>query len=314
MVTVLMPVWETPLEFLKGAVDSILAQSAGEFEFLILDDGSRSAALGPYLEAKAAADGRIRLVREPHRGLTASLNRGLALASGEWIARQDADDWSEPERLSRQIAFLRRNPDVILCGTNAWMHQHHGRPLWRTRLACAHAEILDAIPQKNPFVHGSVIFLKSAALAAGGYRAEFPCSQDYDLFWRLAQRGSAANLAEPLYHYRFSAGGVSAARAADQWVAQRASQKLAEARQRGEAEEIPRAIEQARREMEQEDGGYLARLKQADHLMLAGEYRHAGKIFMKLLSERWSSPLAWAKLVRLGVFLTAPAAREACFR
>src|SRR5580700_11831785 len=101
-----MSVYDAPPSMLERSVRSILNQSFTDFEFLILDDGSSSAATQSYLSEAAARDSRIRLVFEPHRGLTAALNRGLALARGELIARQDADDWSDLQRLERQAAYL----------------------------------------------------------------------------------------------------------------------------------------------------------------------------------------------------------------
>src|SRR5262249_9769576 len=161
-------------------------------------------------------------VHKSHRGLTLSLNRGLRIARGELIARQDADDWSDPRRLQRQVEFFTAHPKTVLCGTNAWMHQASGRPLWRTRLPQTHAEIAAALEQRNPFVHGACMFRREAALKLEGYRAELKCSQDYDFFWRLSERGETANLDEPLYHYRFSGGSVSSGKAESQALAHHA--------------------------------------------------------------------------------------------
>ncbi len=285
VVTVLMAVYDPPLAMLAQAMDSIAAQTCGDLEFLIVDDGSPGESTRAYLARRAEADFRIRVAWEPHRGLTASLNRGLELARGEWIARQDADDWSEPARLERQIAYLRANPEVSVLGSDVWTHQQNGSPLWRVRLPRTHARILEAFPRGNPFVHGAVMFRKAAAEAAGGYREVFRCSQDYDFFWRLAECGVAANLSEPLYHYRFTAGSVSAGRAVEQGQAHRAIRALAAARARGGAEDASQALAEAQAEMIG-DSGYRALLKQADHCMLAGEYGQAGSAYWGLLRAR----------------------------
>ena len=105
-VTVLMAVYDPPIAMLEQAMDSIQSQTFADFEFLIVDDGSRDPAVRGFLAQRAKGDARIRILTEPHRGLTASLNRGLALARGTWIARQDADDWSEPTRLECQVGLL----------------------------------------------------------------------------------------------------------------------------------------------------------------------------------------------------------------
>ena len=134
MVTVLMAVRDTAAEMLRQAIESIRGQTLREFEFLILDDGSERTETLDELGRQAAEDSRIRLVRGPPRGLTATLNQGLELARGEFIARQDADDWSEPDRLRRQAAFLDGHPEIVLCGSNTWTHRNDGGPLWATRL------------------------------------------------------------------------------------------------------------------------------------------------------------------------------------
>jgi glycosyltransferase involved in cell wall biosynthesis len=305
VITVLMPVRDTPTWMLRMAIDSVLNQSFAEFEFLIVDDGSSDGQTIACL-ADAARRPRVRIERTCGIGVTRALNRGLELARGHWIARHDGDDWSEPERFERQIRFVRENPRTVLCGTAAWNHQQDGSRLWVSKPPRAHLEILEALDRGNPFFHGSVVFSKSAAHAVGGYREELTCSQDYDFFWRLAENGETANLAEPLYHYRYRAGSVSAARAAEQARAHRAAKALAQARRRGIAENVELAL--------RGDVSSLAvELKQADHLMLAGEYRRACRAYAGVLGRHRASPLAWAKALRLALFIAAPPLREMSF-
>jgi len=315
-VTVLMTVYDPPLPMLEQALDSILGQTFADFEFLIVDDGSRDPRvrgfLAQHVKTRPTSDPRIRIAAEPHRGLTASLNRGLELARGTWIARQDADDWSEPARLERQVEYFRAHPQTTVLGTAAWTHQQNGRPLWRLRLPAEHSSILEHLPRGNPFVHGSVMFPRISAVNAGGYREEFRCSQDYDFLWRLAELGGAANLTEALYHYRYTSGSVSAGRAEEQAQAHRAIARLGTARRRGEREDVAGALAEAAGGSSRQALGVL--LKQADHLMLAGDYRRAGAIYLRLARSHPKHLLAWGKLARLGVFWTLPRLREVCFR
>jgi glycosyltransferase involved in cell wall biosynthesis len=313
-VTVLMAVWNSPLGMLDEAIASILTQTHEDFEFLIVDDGSTDSDVTAHLRWRAARDPRIRIASEPHRGLTASLNRGLALAGGTFIARQDADDWSSPDRLERQLAHFAAHPETAVCGSNAWTHQQNGRPLWRTHLPLTHPELLAALPKGNPFVHGSVMFRRDAALDAGGYRECFRCSQDYDFFWRLAERHPASNLPEPLYHYRYTSGSISAGKASEQLRAHHAIRLLAAARARGEAEDTAAALASASAYIGSGAGIFRAMLKQADHRMLAGDYAQAALAYARLLAEHPWSTAAWGKLARLGLFRTVPFLREASFR
>jgi glycosyltransferase involved in cell wall biosynthesis len=311
--TVLMAVRDTPPEMLREAIESICRQTLREFEFLIFDDGSERSETCAELQRQADHDSRIRLVRGAPRGLTATLNHGLALAAGELIARQDADDWSEPDRLEQQAGFLALHPQIALCGSNAWTHRHDGHPLWATRLPEDAAAIRKALWKGNPFVHGGTLFRAGVARRLGGYREEFRCAQDYDFFWRLSEAGGAANLPEPLYHYRYSAGAVGARRAAEQARAYRAAQILAEARRAGVMEDVGRALERAGCELE-EAGPLRTSLKQIDHRLLAGDFGGAGRAYAALLTAHPASRLAWGKLLRWAVFAAVPQVREWCFR
>jgi hypothetical protein len=309
-ITVLMTVRDTPARMLQQSIDSILAQTFDAFEFLILDDRSRDAATLACLEQCARRDSRIRLEPSPVEGLPATANVGIARARGEFIARQDADDWSQARRLEVQLEFLRAHPGIGLCGSAAWKHRADGQRLWKTRMPGTAAEIQAAFPKQNPFIHGSTMFRRALALGIGGYREEFRCSLDYDFLWRLSEVAGAANVPEPLYHYRYWGGAVSARRADDQARACRAAQILANSRRRGERENVLVALASG--------GGtgetLRASLRQADHVLLAGEFGRALEAYAALVRAHPRSGLAWAKLARWGIFASVPAARKACFQ
>jgi len=313
-VTVLMSVREVPLAMLREAVESILAQTMPDFEFRIYGDGANEAALVAALESYAARDPRVIVRHGPPRGLTKTLNLGLGEARARFIARQDADDWSEPERLARQLEFLERHPDVAVCGSNAWMRQENGALLWTTRLPGDVPAIERALWGTNPFVHGATMFRAAAARAAGGYCEAFACSQDYDFFWRLCDHGGGANLAAPLYHYRFRRGAVSAERAGEQARVHKATQALAWARHMGAEADVHGALAEAGRQGKAPRERLAARLKQADHRMLAGDYVGAARSYAALAFAHPASAVAWGKLARWCVFVAAPPLRRWCFR
>ena len=114
---VIMPVYNTPAAFLSEALDSILAQSFENFEFLILDDCSSN---GETLDClHSIHDCRVKIIRNPvNQGITKTLNIGLKASRGKFVARMDSDDISLPERFVKQLAFMEEHPDVILCGSS----------------------------------------------------------------------------------------------------------------------------------------------------------------------------------------------------
>ena len=195
--------------YAEDSIVSILEQSFGDFEFLIVDDGSSDESAS-IIEGFARKDGRIRLLRQPNRGLVVSLNRLLGEAAAPLIARMDGDDIALPERFARQIEYLRAHPDVGVLGTSTHDIDECGK-IVRENVGypCDHNTLVEAIGQRSPFCHPSVIMRTALVRAVGGYRAAFAHCEDYDLWLRLAERTRLANLPEPLLLYRRSSGQVS---------------------------------------------------------------------------------------------------------
>jgi hypothetical protein len=193
---------------LREAIDSILRQSFGNFDFLIINDGSTDHTRELILSYD---DPRIRLVdNERQLGQTRSLNRGLKLAEGELIARQDADDISEPERLERQVAFMKRRDEVALLGTWYRKIDGDGVVIGNRELPCSWTQIRWSLLFICPFVHSSVMLRKSVLVEQIGFYDEaFAYAQDYELWSRIARRFSVANLAEYLVKYRTTAESMT---------------------------------------------------------------------------------------------------------
>ena len=130
LISVIMPNYNTSVEYLSLAVDSILSQTYENFEFIIIDDCSTDESVD-YLAS--ITDPRVRVIRnDVNRGITASLNVALDNARGDYIARMDSDDVSLPERFEKQIAFMEANPDVIVCGT--WIQSFGGADYIQKRI------------------------------------------------------------------------------------------------------------------------------------------------------------------------------------
>ena len=197
-------------ELLQGAIESVLNQTHTDFEFIIIDDGSTDDS-GRTIQAYAKRDTRIRAFNQENQGLSKSLNRGLLLAQGKYIARQDHDDLSLPERFKLQHQYLEENPECALLGTAAeiWdidrpTGRYHDHPtengLLKFRL------IFD-----NPFVHTSIMFRRSVVDDVGFYSTD-PMREppeDFEYFSRIAKNYQISNLPERLVIYREVPGSIS---------------------------------------------------------------------------------------------------------
>jgi glycosyltransferase involved in cell wall biosynthesis len=187
------------LPYLDEAVRSILSQSHGDFEFVILDDGSDDGSR-ERLRYWAATDGRIRLIEgERSLGPVGSSNLVVENARAPIIARMDSDDVSTPDRLERQLELLRRHPEAVLVGSVWEGIDRHGRMVREADCSKVGENGFAA-----PFAHGSVMFRREAFLRAGGYRLETAYWEDLDLFLRIARQGSVLVSSRPLYLHRFS--------------------------------------------------------------------------------------------------------------
>ena len=201
-VTVLMPVYNAE-RFLREAIDSILDQSFKHFEFLIIDDGSTDASAEIITSYR---DSRIRFVRNgKNLGITPTLNKGIALASSELIARMDADDISHPQRLQKQFGYMKRNPDCALLSTWARVVTED-RKLIRLERYRSNFYYYN-LTFECWMYHPTIMFRKSAVEQVGMY--SMPYSEDYDLFWKMSVRFPIANLAEPLVDYRVTATSLN---------------------------------------------------------------------------------------------------------
>lgn len=203
LVTVLMPVYNAE-KYLKEAIDSILLQSFTDFEFIIINDGSTDNSKNIILSYN---DKRIKYFEnENNIKLIATLNRGLELANGKYIARMDADDISLPERLEKQVVFMDKNQDIGLCGT--WIQMMGTN------------ELVD-YPEDNEMIkihlmryssigHATVMmrkdyFIKNSLYYDGNYIH----AEDYELWSRCIQYFPMANIPEILYYVRIHMGRIT---------------------------------------------------------------------------------------------------------
>ena len=206
-VTVLMSVYNRE-HFVREAIDSILAQTLHDFEFIIINDGSTDKTREIILSYK---DPRIQLVdNSENLGIPKSLNKGLNLAQGEFVARFDSDDISEPQRLARQVAFLDANPKTVLVGS--WYEEidEQGNILQRCTLPCDCTQIRWGLLFYTPFLNSSAMFRRTVVLqGVGFYNQDFIYAQDHELWARIASLFPIANLSEYLVKYRVHPSSIT---------------------------------------------------------------------------------------------------------
>lgn len=201
-ISVLMPVYNASA-YVREAVASICAQTFGDFEVILIDDGSTDGSLA-VLREFAARDSRIRLVSRPNVGLTRTLNEGLKLARGHFIARMDADDISVPHRFEKQLEYLRAHPECVCVGSRVRLIDPCGSPLRESDHKLTQEQIdHDLLAGIGwAIVHPAALMRRDAVTAVGGYREQYDSVEDLDLFLRLSEMGEVANLPDVLLEYR----------------------------------------------------------------------------------------------------------------
>lgn len=210
-ITVLTTVFNAG-RFFDASIRSIVGQTFRNFEFLIVDDASTDGS-AEVAEAWARQDRRIRVIRnEINKGQTPCLNQGLRLARGQWIARQDADDFSHPTRLTRQFERVTVQPDLVLLGTCGRIIDENDRMTGLLDAPLSREAISWTAPFLNPFMHTSVLFrAETIREEFGGYDESYRIVQDYDLWTRVIAKYLSANLPGRLVCYRHLGSSLSKA-------------------------------------------------------------------------------------------------------
>lgn len=190
-------------KYIRQAVESILSQTFSDFEFIIVDDGSSDETVS-LLDEYVAIDERIVLVRnEVNIGLTRSLNYGLGLARGEFIARMDADDISLPDRFLEQVEYLSLHPEVGVLGTFFRIIDANGSFVSDIYSFPADSGFIKwSFFFYNPIVHPSVMVRRQIVDSVGGYDPRVLRSQDKDLWVRLFWKTQFGNIPQALVHLR----------------------------------------------------------------------------------------------------------------
>ena len=206
--SVLLPVYNGA-PAVTVAIQSILAQSEPDFEFLIIDDCSTDGT-ADIIREYSRRDPRIRAVfHSENMGVSHTLNEALEMARTDLVARMDHDDESLPDRLRLQIDYMERQPEIVVAGTYVYHMGRHPKRDRLVRLPSSHDDIVKILPLENCIYHPSVMLRRDAILRLGGYRRQLGNAEDYDLWLRASRIYRLANLEVPLLRYRLSTKGLS---------------------------------------------------------------------------------------------------------
>jgi glycosyltransferase involved in cell wall biosynthesis len=201
---------------LSGSIDSVLSQTFGDFEFIIVNDGSTEIASRRILDSYLARDSRLRVFHKENEGLTRALIDGCDAARGDYIARIDVGDVMLPERLELQGMVLDRHADVgfVSCWTDFCAPEWEF--LWTSKGESEGGKPVDMVKKYHEHEayedithHGSVMFRKSTYEEAGGYRRQFYYGQDWDLWYRMAEKSKFYLIPRVLYRVRIFPTGIS---------------------------------------------------------------------------------------------------------
>ncbi len=197
LVSIIMPVYNAE-KFLAATMESMLAQTLTEFEFVIVDDCSTDSSTAII---KSYNDKRIRYFKnEKNSGITYTLNRAIDLSETEYLARMDADDLCHPQRLEKQYHYLHQHADCALIATSANVVDEKGALIYKEETPPEFYYF--KLTFTSPFYHSSVMYRRSAVLEAGKYTEMY--AEDFELFWRLCRRHRFHVIHEPLLDYRVS--------------------------------------------------------------------------------------------------------------
>lgn len=206
LVSVIMPVRNGAAD-VANAVRCVLGQTWECLELIVIDDGSEDET---HAVLAAFGDLRVRVVSAPDRGLVAALRHGTSIAHGDLIARMDADDECEADRIERQVAFMASHAAVVVVGSSFEVVDTDGGHVRFEPALENDADLRRELFVRNPLGHGTTMIRASALDAVGGYESTFAHAEDYDLWVRLATVGELAALPEPLYRWRRHDGSTSA--------------------------------------------------------------------------------------------------------
>lgn len=210
-VSVIMCVYNEQEIWLREAIESILSQTYNNIEFIIILDNPHNYELKEIINEYSMKDSRIKLiVNEKNIGLIKSLNKGLGISKGKYIARMDADDIAIPTRISKQVEFIENNKDISMVGAkNIYIDENGVRLNTKDLRATSYENIKIGLKFSNMFSHPTMLYKRRDIIKIGGYKDAL-YAEDYDLVLRFIINGyKICNIEEPLIYYRIRKNGIS---------------------------------------------------------------------------------------------------------
>lgn len=264
-VSVIMSVYNQET-YLKDAIESILNQTFTDFEFIIINDGSTDKTK-EIIENYQKLDSRIKIINQKNQGLTKSLNKGIFVSQGEYIARMDADDISLPQRIEKQAIFLDSHPDVGMVGVWAELFSDNIPCITKSCFVSDFEKISEyLVSTGNCFVHSSVMVRADIIKKLGGYDERLVKSQDYELWLRLIAVSKVAIIPEILHRHRIATNSVSEKYAFETAKTNWLVKKAYHFRQQGKQDGLGEAIIE-----------YKKRKKELNHLFTYKQYHILGR-------------------------------------
>lgn len=197
-------------KYLQEAIESILTQTYSDFEFIIIDDCSTDDSVNII---ESYDDRRIRLIRNKHNlRLPASLNKGIKMATGKYIARMDADDISMPDRFDKQVTYMEAHSEVVASGGSFQAIDENGNNLY-IHHSTTGEKLAKYCLMPSPMAHPTVMMRRDVIVANNlFYDEQYSSAQDYDLWQRINKKFKIDNLPDILLRYRIQSNSISVAK------------------------------------------------------------------------------------------------------
>lgn len=216
-ISVVMSVYKEPVDWMRQSIESIINQTFTDFEFIIINDKPDREENAQLLNEYAQKDNRIKIItNEENIGLTKSLNKGISVAKGEYIARMDADDISLPNRFSVQMSFLEEHPNMAVCSSGCYIIDEDNNIIGERNRELNYQKIKNNLIFECPLVHPSVIFKRSVDSKVVQYDESIRYAQDYALWVEICKNHEVHILPQKLVRYRKSGSQISTKRLKEQ--------------------------------------------------------------------------------------------------